>query len=78
MHAPSQTLSSTALLPRQARRLKRRINVDHNQPSLFDLLLDESSPWEALDTEQQLQAIDVLARLIANATLTQDEEKDDE
>ena len=49
-----------------------------NEPSLFDLLLDESSPWEALDNEQQLQAIDVLARLIANAALTQDEEKDDE
>ena len=49
-----------------------------NEPSLFDLLLDESSPWEALDTEQQLQAIDVLARLIANAALAQDKEKDDE
>ena len=52
--------------------------MQQDQPSLFDLLLDESSPWEALDAEQQLQAIDVLARLIANATLTQDEEKDDE
>ena len=49
-----------------------------NQPSLFDLLLEESSPWEALDTEQQLQAIDTLARLIANATLAQNKEKDDE
>jgi hypothetical protein len=52
--------------------------VQQVQPRLFDLLLDESSPWEALDTEQQLQAIDVLARLIANAALAQDEEKDDE
>jgi hypothetical protein len=52
--------------------------VRENEPSLFDLLLEESSPWEALATEQQLQAIDVLARLIANAALTQDEEKDDE
>ncbi len=49
-----------------------------NEPSLFDLLLEESTPWEALDTEQQLQAIDVLARLMANAALAQDEEKDDE
>lgn len=49
-----------------------------NEPSLFDLLLDENSPWEALDTEQQLQAIDTLARLIANAALAQDKEKDDE
>ena len=49
-----------------------------NEPSLFDLLLDESGPWEALDTEQQLQAIDTLARLIANAALAQNKEKDDE
>jgi hypothetical protein len=52
--------------------------VQQNQPSLFDLLLEESDPWEALEIEQQLQAIDILARLIANATLAQDEEKDDE
>ena len=78
MHAPSRTLSSTALQPQQAKRLRRRVPVRENEPSLFDLLLDESSPWEALDNEQQLQAIDVLARLIANAALTQDEEKDDE
>ena len=49
-----------------------------NEPSLFDLLLDESSPWEALDTDQQLQVVDTLARLIANAALTQDEEKEDD
>ena len=49
-----------------------------NEPSLFDLLLDENSPWEALDTEHQIQAVDTLARLIANAALAQDEEKDDE
>jgi hypothetical protein len=78
MHAPSRTLSSTVLLPQQARGLKRRVNVQQNQPSLFDLLLDESSPWEALEAEQQLQAIDILARLIANAALAQDEEKDDD
>jgi hypothetical protein len=52
--------------------------VQQNQPSLFDLLLDESSPWEALATEQQLQVIDILARLIANASLDHSEEKDDE
>ena len=48
------------------------------QGSLFDLLLEESSPWEALEAEQQLLAIDILARLIANATLPHDEEKNDE
>lgn len=52
--------------------------MQQDQPSLFDLLLDESSPWEALDAEQQFQAINTLARLIANAALARDEEKDDE
>jgi hypothetical protein len=47
-------------------------------PNLFDPLLDESCPWEALRAEHQLLAIDVLARLIANATLPRDEEKNDE
>jgi hypothetical protein len=74
MHAPSRTLSSTAFPPRKARRLKRRVNVQQDQPSLFDLLLDQSRPWEALEAEQQLQAIDILARLIANATTDNGEE----
>ena len=52
--------------------------MQENQPSLFDLLLDESCPWEALEAEQQLQTIDILARLIASAALPQNEEKDDE
>lgn len=52
--------------------------MQENHPSLFDLLLDEGCPWEALQTEQQLLAIGILARLIANATLPHDEEKDDE
>jgi hypothetical protein len=42
------------------------------------LLLDKSYPWEALQAEQQLLAIDILARLIANATLPHVEEKDHE
>jgi hypothetical protein len=75
---PSPTLSSTALRPQQAWRLRRRVTVRENHPSLFDLLLEERCPWEALQAEQQLVAIDILARLIANATLPQDEEKDDE
>ena len=40
--------------------------MQQNQPSLFDLLLEESGPWEALEAEQQLQTIEILARLIAN------------
>jgi hypothetical protein len=49
-----------------------------NHPSLFDLLLDESCHWEALEPEQQLLAIEMLARLIANATQSHNEEKNDE
>ena len=49
-----------------------------NYPSLFDLLLDESFPWEAIEVEQKSLAVDILARLMANATLPQDEEKNDE
>ena len=78
MHALSPTLSSTVFRLQQVRRLERRVNVQQNQPSLFDLLLEQSSPWEALEAEQQLQAIDILARLIANACTDQDEEKADE
>jgi hypothetical protein len=74
----SQTLFSTALRPQKARRLRGRVCLRENHPSLFDLLLDESCPWEALHAEQQLLAIDILARMIANATLPHDEEKDDE
>jgi hypothetical protein len=52
--------------------------VQQDQPSLFDLLLDENSPWEALEAEQQLQAIDILARLIANATMDNHKEDEDD
>ena len=47
-------------------------------PSLFDQLLDESFPWEAIEVEQKYLAVDMLARLMANATLPQDERKNDE
>jgi hypothetical protein len=52
--------------------------VQQNQPSLFDRLLEESGPFEALEAEQQLQAIDILARLIANATMDNEEEDEDD
>jgi hypothetical protein len=78
MHAQSQTLFSTVLQPHQARRLRRRVTVQKSYPSLFDLLLDESFPWEAIEVEQKSLAIDMLARLMANAAQPQDEEKNDE
>lgn len=52
--------------------------MQQDQPSLFDLLLDEYSPWEALQAEQQLQAIDILARLIVNATMDNHEENEND
>jgi hypothetical protein len=51
--------------------------VRENYPSLFDLLLDESCPWEEIKVEQKSLAIDILARLMADAAQPQDEEKND-
>jgi hypothetical protein len=78
MHAQSHTLFSTVLQPQQAKRMRRRVTVRENYPSLFDLRLDESFPWEAIEGEQKSLAIDMLARLMANAAQPQDEEKNDE
>lgn len=52
--------------------------MQENYPSLFDLLLEESFPWEAIEVEQKYLAIDMLARLMANAAQIQGEEKNDE
>ena len=38
-------------------------------PNLFDLLLDETYLWEALHEEHKSLAIQILARLIVQATL---------
>jgi hypothetical protein len=48
-------------------------------PTLFDLLLDETCLWEALHDEHKALVIELLARLIAKATLgNHDKEKDHE
>ncbi|HEY6273437.1 MAG TPA: hypothetical protein VIX37_04655 [Candidatus Sulfotelmatobacter sp.] len=48
-------------------------------PTLFDLLLDETSPWETLHEEKKLLVIEILARLIARDKLDDHhEEKDHE
>lgn len=52
--------------------------MQENNLNLFDLLLDETYPWETLHDEHKVLAINLLARLIANATLRHNEEKDHE
>ncbi len=47
--------------------------------NLFDLLLDETDAWETLHEKHQVVAIQILARLIAQAALqNQEREKNHE
>ncbi len=50
-------------IPRQPRRAPLR----EKHRSLFDLLLDESYPWETLHQEHKNLAIQILARLMVQA-----------
>ena len=43
--------------------------------SLFDLLLDETSPWETLNEEHKNFAIQILARLIVQAARGSEEKE---
>lgn len=43
--------------------------------NLFDLLLNETSPWETVHDEHKILAIEILGRLIANSLRNHDEEK---
>jgi hypothetical protein len=69
-HALSQMLSSAASLNLNARwRIpprKRRASLQRNL-NLFDLVLKEIHVWETLENEHKALAIEILARLIANA-----------
>jgi hypothetical protein len=47
----------------------RRAPLPEKYPTLFDLLLDETSPWETLHEEKKLLVIEILARLIASEHL---------
>ncbi len=53
----------------EIQRPPRRAPVQEKNRSLFDLLLDETYPWETLDEEHKSLAIQILARLIARAAL---------
>jgi hypothetical protein len=51
--------------------------VQENNLNLFDLLLHETYPWETLNDEHKLLAINILARLIANASLSNHDQGND-
>jgi hypothetical protein len=72
-------LSSAASLPPPARmeipRPPRRACVREKNRNLFDLLLDETYPWEALNEEHQRLAIQILARLIVHTALSSEEKE---
>jgi hypothetical protein len=52
--------------------------LPENNLNLFNLLPDETYPWESLHEEHKVVAIKILARLIANASLRHDDENDHE
>ena len=43
--------------------------MQEKNPNLFDLLLDETHPWQTLNEEHQSLAVQILARLIAQTAL---------
>jgi hypothetical protein len=70
-------LSSAASLQQPMRvvdpRPRRRANLQEKNPNLFDLLLDETYPWQTLNEEHQTLAVQILARLIAQTALRNQE-----
>jgi hypothetical protein len=64
-------LSSAVSLPSPAwtefQPQPRRAPVQEKNRSLFDLLLDETYPWETLHEEHANLAVQILARLIVQA-----------
>jgi hypothetical protein len=64
-------LSSAVSLPSPAttefQLQARRASVQEKNRSLFDLLLDETYPWETLNEEHKKLAMQILARLIVQA-----------
>ncbi len=70
-------LSATASRPSPARgkspRKRRRAPLRNRNRNLFDLLLDETYPWEVVHEEHKDLAIQILARLIVQAALGSEE-----
>jgi hypothetical protein len=49
--------------------------VQEKSRSLFDLLLDETSPWETLHEEHKQLAIQILARLIVQTARSSEQKE---
>jgi len=70
MHLRSWMLSLAASLKHKARRpipLRKRRASLQKHPNLFDVLLNDIYVWETLENEHKTLAIEILARLIAQA-----------
>jgi hypothetical protein len=65
--------ASLLLLRMEISQPPRRAPVREKNRNLFDLLLDETYPWETLHEEHKNLAIQILARLIAQAALGNEE-----
>ena len=52
--------------------------MQEKNPNLFDLLLDETYPWQTLNEEYQTLAVQILARLIAQTLRNQEGENNHE
>ena len=53
--------------------------MQETNPNLFDLLLDETYPWQTFNEEHPALAVQILARLIAQtARRNQEREKNHE
>ena len=70
-------LSSAASLQQPMRavdpRPPRRADLQEENQNLFDLLLDETYSWQTLNEEHQTLAVQILARLIAQTALRNQE-----
>ena len=70
-------LSSAASLQQPMRavdpRPPRRADLQEENPNLFDLLLDETYPWQTLNEEHQTLAVQILTRRIAQTALRNQE-----
>jgi hypothetical protein len=54
---------------------RRRATLRNRSRNLFDLLVDETDPWETIPEEHQDLAIHILARVMVQVVLSSQERK---